>query len=228
MPKKLAGSAIVMVAIVMVVGAVMLTIIRNRIASNIQEAQNITNARIVTVRTALFAYFSANQSLPYPAPLAAKIGDAGYGKLFDCTGDLTGTGIANVEISGQHALFGAVPFITLNIPENSSYDAWGSKILYSMVLSQGDAGTFSSGNGVFTVNKADSAAANNQAVVLVSFGPTKVGAVPVNSVAVGIACDPTTADGPNCGNSGTFYSGIANPKPGASFYDDSVNYFVPS
>ena len=79
MPKKLAGSAIVMVAIVMVVGAVMLTIIRNRIASNIQEAQNITNARIVTVRTALFAYFLPINRCLTPRRSQLKLGMLGMG-----------------------------------------------------------------------------------------------------------------------------------------------------
>ena len=185
---------------------------------------------------------------PCPAPIDAARDDAAYGgALSDCPGTgstaiATGTcenGIC-VEAGrgGERVLVGAVPFRELQLDEMRSYDAYGSRLLYSVTEAQTDEDTFNPMAGAIYI-----AGENGESVIepeggasfiVLSPGRNHVGGYTMDGV-LRQSCAGVGRDRANCNpgfEGGTpkaearYVAAFESSVPGTNFFDDQLSYFT--
>lgn len=145
-----------------------------------------TQARIEKVNQALIAYQRTHKRLPCPAPLNVVSSHANYG-------------VATATCAGAVEQ-GAVPFRTLELPEEYGVDAWDMKITYLMNPVLSTAVGFAANIGSIEVTM-DNDVFGEAAYVLISHGKD-LGSYHKNSVVAtntalsgGIEAENTDGDG---------------------------------
>ncbi len=185
---------------------------------------------------------------PCPAPIDAARDEAAYGgALSDCpgTGNTTiATGTCSNGIcveagrGGERVLVGAVPFRDLQLDEMRSYDAYGSRLVYSVTEAQIDEDTFDPAAGAIyitgengeTVIEPDGGAS----FIISSPGRNHVGGFTMDGV-LRQSCAGAGRDRANCNpgfEGGTpkaearYVAAFENSVPGVNFFDDQLSYFT--
>ncbi|MCB1551590.1 MAG: hypothetical protein KDJ26_06285, partial [Alphaproteobacteria bacterium] len=195
---------------------------------------------------------------PCPAPLNVARTDPDYGKESDCNGaaisalnpgDCAGgicveQGLRTVlpdstplTASERRVIVGALPFRSLQVDEDKTFDGYKNRILYSVSLQATSQTTFDESKGAITIHDQ-----NGNPLTLIdgsvlfsvlSHGKNELGAYSNMGILVQ-PCAGTTLDKENC-NAG-FASGtgstdslyIASQESsalGTTYFDDTVNYF---
>ena len=202
----------------------------------------------------LYGYF------PCPAPLTAQRNDENYGRSTSCrdtsvpigtvpaagasgTGGMQGIGIVssartvtdeNGAVYTPRVRIGALPFRDINIAERSTYDGYGSRLVYALTERNGDLDTYGDregGIGIIDASTPTGASLvqppNSAIFALVSPGRDRVGGVDQQGNIV--PCSAGAPESENCdlGTNAVFRSIPESNATGRQF-DDRLTFFTPS
>lgn len=174
---SLVEMAIVLVVIALITGSIMSVGVSQIDAA--QKAQTLNKMK--AIEQALAGYLRINGRIPCPASSTLPIGNADFGIEY-CTGT------SSVGSGNTLVVQGAVPVVTLQLPNDFMFDGWGNR--FTFVITQAFAGsgsnygtpttTYYFGNssaGQITVRDASGGSRTSQAVyVLISHGANGAGA----------------------------------------------------
>lgn len=150
-PSSQSGFSLVEVALVMIIGGILLSLFSGTLLTMISGAKmKTTQERMRAVNDAIQIYATANNRLPcvasrtIPVNGATAIQRAEYGRELPTAAPCTGAAPAGtVRIGGPNWVrIGYVPTRTLNLPDETGYDAWGSRIMYAMSENLGSSTTY--------------------------------------------------------------------------------------
>ena len=130
------GYSLLELAVVLVIIAV---VAGSGITLGLQQVENAkriqTNNKIAFIQEALMAYRTQNDRIPCPTDGAVLPTDADYGiegaNPGSCIGGIPSANFSNLT-GNVYMSSGAVPFKTLNLPEEFMYDGWGNKLTYTV------------------------------------------------------------------------------------------------
>lgn len=226
-----------------------------------QQQIRTTNDNIAMAIAELQRFKDLYGFFPCPAPLTAPKNDDNYGRSTSCTdtsvapgtvpasggsgvGGLEGISVVNSArtVTDENGIvytprirIGALPFRDINIPEKTSYDGYGSRLVYALTERNGDLDTYSDlegGIGVVDSNGATGESMvnppNSAVFALVSPGRDRSGAVDQLGN-FSTPCDPASPEGENCdlGTNAIFRS-IPESNAAGSQYDDRISFFTPT
>lgn len=148
-PSSQSGFSLIEVALVMVLGGILLSMFSGTLLTMISSAKmKTTQERMKSINEAIQIYATANNKLPCVAQRTVDVSAAAaanYGKEINCAGgvpagtDEVGGGVNRIRI-------GFVPTRTLNLPDETGYDAWGSRIMYAVTRTMTDTATYDPAN----------------------------------------------------------------------------------
>ncbi len=171
--------------------------------------QSATEKKMAAIDLALMAYRTVNDRLPCPGDLTLKASGAYYGQEAAVQGSCTGESPAanNTKRNSADTAYalaeGAVPTLTLGLPNDYMYDGWGNHFRYAVDASLTIAGSFvhvptGAICGPITVKDASGAARTSGAVyALISHGANGHGAYTLNGVAYN-ASSANASEQKNC------------------------------
>jgi len=209
-----------------------------------------TQNKISAIESALMAYRNINDRLPCPASLTIAANTANYGieaaNPGTCSG---GTPTANfsaagVTNTGATGVEGAVPTVTLGLPNDFMYDGWGNRIRYAVDIDMTTAGAFSGqglgcgAQGAITVKDGNGNSRSTGAIyALISQGPNAHGAYSqtgtIYNAGVSSAHELINCHCTNSGVAGTYAPTYVQKFPAydsghsadaAYYFDDVVTY----
>ncbi|MCE9508458.1 MAG: tail fiber domain-containing protein [Alphaproteobacteria bacterium] len=186
-----------------------------------QEYLKTTKDRMNHIQQAMVRYQTAigntNQHLPCPAPLRAIPSAANFGMEDVVAGETCSTTAPSAPTltdtfratdillpAGTNTVrVGGVPWKTLGLNEQDSYDSWGSRFLYAVSENLADpapAPAYSAGIPVITIKgPSGTALPTPMPFVLISFGKSRFGSVTTEGKSSPIACPAVgTPEGDNC------------------------------
>ncbi len=190
-------------------------------------------------------YVSGNGAYPCPADLSLKEGDTGYGFAKTCdltsielcsnaTWFSTGGGICKTSDTADAVIIGGVPFASLRMPQEDSYDFWKNKYIYAVTFRQTDVTSYSTNNGSVRVRYMDSSgtpalSSVQYDIFIFSTGESGVGGYTKNGFPL-VACgtDLERNEFENCDFDDTFFAldfGIGGVK--VSAYSTVLNGSTP-
>lgn len=181
---------------------------------------------------------------PCPSSLNAARNTVAYGRedcstavtVGTCSGGLCVTTGRTIPPSAtaEPIRTGAIPFRLLQIDEKMTYDAYGSRLVYSMTQNMSSPATFNEINGA--IGLADETGqsltepASSADFVIISQGPNRVGAY--NAQGDQVSACTGTLEGKNCIDMAsapaaptTFISSLAYLSGGTADFDDTIEYF---
>lgn len=147
-------------------------------AYSYKHAKKVYETNLGTLNEALEGinqfFVSGNSAYPCPADLSLKPGDADFGKAGDCAnlGNIrpcnnptwfTNGGICKTN-GPNKIIIGGLPFSSLKMQEEDSFDFWGNKLIYAVTHDQTDTTTYATNNGKIKIMSIDDP-------VLVAAGP---------------------------------------------------------
>lgn len=173
--------------------------------------------------TNLEGYLAAFGRYPCPASLTVAPGDVGYGlEARDASGNcefapavpgIIQTTNTAAATPNQDVLIGALPFKTLNLQEDDTYDGYMMRLTYAVSDIQTDSTTFQSGGGRIDIHKlrdSDNTPVsmlsnpNTADYVVVSYGRQNAGGYSLHGVLVDNCTNALTLDQENCDNDAIF------------------------
>lgn len=228
-----------------------------------QQKREKTRNYVSEIMTAINTYRTAKGTFPCPAGLNLLRTNPLYGVPVDCTrtGPLAAapapgacdlakgicieaTTRASLIATGtpyqQRVIVGAVPFRVLQIPEEKTYDGYGSRFVYVLTESMGDLQTMDTLNGGISIKdptqtKSLTRPDDSAVYAIVSPGPDKVGGWGIEGANVFRSCTGAVgADVANCNpgfEGGTpttnalLVDGYESTALGATHFDDYMMYF---
>jgi prepilin-type N-terminal cleavage/methylation domain-containing protein len=104
--------------------------------------QTATQSKIAAIEQAMLANRITNDRIPCPASLTLLPTDPNYGVEAANPGSCTGGTPAATFTSPNGAAEGAVPTVTLGLPNDFMYDGWGSRFRYAVDKNTTNAGAF--------------------------------------------------------------------------------------
>ncbi len=211
------GFSIFELSVVLVVVAAIsgISLTAGKTTMDVSDIRN-TKTKLGLIKESLNLYKNKHGLYPCPAIATETKADANYGKEeVDCTS-------VNSHITG------AVPFKTLGMNEDSSYDSWNNKIAYTVDIAfteispstQGRISIQDRGGSEITASPIFGKAT----FALISYGPNSNGAYSRTGT-INNACDNNLSDSENCDNDGTFMD--ARTTSGditANFNDDLISW----
>jgi Tfp pilus assembly protein PilX len=211
------GFSLFLVAILLVVAAITATTaLHQSTRDNFWNPRVETQQKLTQIANAIALYQRLESRLPCPASLSLAQSNANHGVENAAACTAPGT-----------VVYGAVPYKALQIPEETSVDAWGNKIRLSVTKSLTTTVGFGTTGaaGTITVNAPTGNQSTEAAFVLVSHGPDNKGAHRNFSGTGPTACTAGTGlDVENCDNDTTFYVAPIIDEAGASHFDDHVEW----
>lgn len=155
-----------------------------------KEKMGSTEERMAILERSLLAYINLNHRLPCPAQGNLTESSSNFGKEADNPGSCTGGTIAASFNDGGQIVGGVLPVVTLGLPADMMYDAWGKRITYAVDKRYTDIrnttyklplpflmnGHASSCGGVTIKDNADNTLVNNAVYTLISHGEDGHGA----------------------------------------------------
>lgn len=209
-----------------------------------------TDDNMSMVTTALGAYRGLHGRYPCPASLTATRDDASYGHESDCTDSTTipigscqggicvkqsARMLASAPTTPIRVRVGAVPFRQLNLGEDFAYDAYGNRLTYVVTESLADDATFKVENGGVGIVDSQTPPQSLLTVpdsahfALLAHGQNGAGAYTRSGV-VNQSCPSTgVMESMNCSstsNLAVYRQAPISTSEGASYYDDTLTYFV--
>jgi prepilin-type N-terminal cleavage/methylation domain-containing protein len=233
-PSSQSGFSIIEVALVMIIGGILLSLFSGTLITMISGSKmKTTQERMRTINEAIQIYAAANNRLPCVASrtIAANAPAAnGYGRETSCSAaEAPGT-----EDTGDVRI-GFVPTRVLNIPDETGYDGWGSRIMYAVTESLTTTAGYDLSQGRIQVNDTSGTITTTATYVVYSVGPDRRGgygtsgtpflAAPVNPAA---DCNVPAGrvDIENCDDDNTFVTTMMTGSTNdANHYDDYLTYF---
>lgn len=218
-----------------------------------QQSFLTTQEKVEQAVQKLQIFRQANGYYPCPAPIDAARTGATYGTPSNCsvTTQAIGTCINGICIQSNtrniggvatviRVRYGAIPFRALQMDEQDTFDAYGSRLSYALTENMGTKANFNELNGgIDIVNELGESLvepASSAAFIVISHGQNRVGAVSALTGAQPIACPtgPAAAnqlDAENCFNpanvaaAARFVNTFKTEGTGPIF-DDIVSYFA--
>lgn len=147
------GFSLLELAVVLVIVAVITAMAMSSGVAVVDASRNnATQQRIKSLEQALLAYRANYNRLPCPASLAIAEGATNFGVEAATPGTCTGgTPAANSSAAGvtnttKTAVEGAIPVVTLGLPNEMMYDGWGRRFRYAVDTSLTATGAFNAVN----------------------------------------------------------------------------------
>lgn len=161
-------------------------------------------------------------------------GSCGTGGSSICVQKSTRTSLANPRV-----IVGAIPFRLIQVPEDRSADAYGSKFLYAVTESQTDPTTYNEKNGGVDIQdgvpKSLVDPPGSSAFIIIAPGPDRVGGYSLQGI-LSQSCTGLGKDIPNCNpgfetgtsvpNQAIYASILAGTANNSSHFDDFVSYIT--
>jgi prepilin-type N-terminal cleavage/methylation domain-containing protein len=208
------------------------------VVANVRQAA--TQNKMAAIEQALMAYRTAYDRIPCPASLTLLPTDPNYGAEAANPGSCTGGTPAATFTSANGAAEGAVPTVTLGLPNDFMYDGWGNRFRYAVDTNMTSAGAFPAtplnySCAPITVNDAfGNARTSNAIYALVSHGANGHGAYTQAGATVNAGSDNANeltnchcnSAGANAGYSPTYVQQnlYQNPNDALGGFDDLVTY----
>ncbi len=247
--KEDSGISLLEVAIGMVLlGLITLPLIRSYKIEVVRKANEVSGTSLTLSYKAINSFYkSGNSHYPCPANLAAKEGDADFGKAGNCTlasikpctaatWFSTG-GICKTAGGSNSVIIGGVPFADLGIRQERSLDYWNNKLIYAVTFEQTDDLTFLANSGEVNLMAVSSNGgapyvktdATPYDFFIFSTGASAVGGYTKNGQIISACGSAATGyDNENCDFDDVFFHGTVNrdgenPRTeiaGPLFFDD--------
>lgn len=221
-----------------------------------KEQQNflVTQEKVNKAVQQLQIFRQANGYYPCPAPLNVARTDPAYGRATNCADVTQAIGTCRADglcvqsntrnIGGVNTTlrvrYGAIPFRRLQMDEQDTFDAYGSRLSYALTENMGVDTTFDELKGGIDIRNEQGESlvepASSAAFIVLSHGKNRVGAVSGLTGTRAILC-PTGAaaanqlDAENCFDpanvaaAATFVNTLRTEGTGPQF-DDVVEYFA--
>ena len=214
----------------------------------------LTNIDTASVKLNLFQQNKGR--LPCPAPLNAARGSATYGAentancaaaiaagAGTCTGGICVERTVRTDLTGTDALVlvGAVPFRTLQTPEETTFDGYQDRLVYAVTYSATNDTTFNTHKGAISIkdstNRSLTLLDGSALYLTLSAGKDRVGAYSnLGTLVSGCAAGTQEAENCNVGfETGTTASPLAVYKSmlqstgnNAQYFDDHISYYAKS
>ncbi|MGZ9097312.1 MAG: hypothetical protein ACXW30_03330 [Micavibrio sp.] len=210
-----------------------------------------THRNVESAMNAVQGFRKMDGYFPCPAPLNVDRSDPTYGNPTNCrSGTIAaltpgtcadGVCVENsvrATLTNRRVLVGAIPFRLMQIEEDDTIDAYGSRLVYAVTESLTDEATFNEANGAIAVRDGNGQALTSPdgaaAYLVLSPGANRVGAYSVGG-ALGQPCGGAGLELENCNigfASGTasspdsiYVSVLQSDAPGAGRFDDVISYF---
>ena len=122
------GFTLIEISVVLLVIALITSMaVKSGIAVVDTAKQNATIKKMAAIDKALLAFRTKNDRLPSPAGLNFVLGNTYYGAECSSAACIAATPTINITSSIAE---GALPTVTLGLPNDFMYDAWGNRIRY--------------------------------------------------------------------------------------------------
>lgn len=231
-PSSQSGFSLVEVALVMIIGGILLSLFSGTLITMISGAKmKTTQERMNAINEALQIYATANNRLPCAASRTIAVtAAANYGReVAACTGAQAGT-VTRPGANGGNVRIGFVPTRTLNLPDETGYDAWGSRIMYAVSENLTAVATYDLVDGRIRINDSlgtEVTTGSNATYAIFSVGPDRRGGYNTLGAVVSACAVPAPrADISNCDDADGIF--VATMMTGstddANHYDDFLTY----
>lgn len=226
----------------MVAGVIAVSMVQAYQVYNKHQKTTDNQARVANVVNKIQSFKELYGRFPCPSSLTATRNSPAYGRE-DCTtviptgtcaGGLCVTDGRTISGTPEPIRTGTVPFRLLQMDEKESYDAYGSRLVFSMTQNLGSPATFNDMNG--GIGLADETGQSlttpvgGADFVIISQGPNKIGAYNVTGNQVSPCAGGQ--ESANCidmaappASPTTFVSSLVYLTGGASEFDDTIEYF---
>ncbi len=231
------GFTLVEIAVVMIIGGLIIgSLASSLVIYQSTQLKKETENRLEIIQEALQQYLDINQKYPCPADVNVAPDTAGFGTE-DSGGVCTLAPVPGETISVGGVRIGSIPTRALSIPDEYAADAWGNRFKYAVTEALASPGGFVAGAGAISVVDSGGLSLlnipNQGHYVVVSHGPSGLGAITLQGVA-GAACPGAvtppppapapagaTYDAENCNDDTRFLRTINfSEQAGTQFFDD--------
>lgn len=205
-----------------------------------------TTLSVDSASRALEGFVTAFGRYPCPAPRDAAPGDVDYGfeSRDPATGDCLHSGSATPQsgviavASSRTALsaltapddsimIGSLPFKTLNMQENETYDGYGTRLTYAMTNILADPAAYSANLGGVSIEKLDTTSTRVTAIepehsahyIVISHGEEQIGGFSGSGVRTATCAQALLEDRDNCNDDNVFFVSEKNAN-----FDDVVTF----
>ncbi|MDB5491967.1 MAG: prepilin-type N-terminal cleavage/methylation domain protein [Micavibrio sp.] len=245
------GYSLIQMAIAMVVLGVLVAPFANIYLLDKKTNQAIdTQKNLDSITFAIQDYKQAFGVYPRPAPMKILRFDSAYGHAVSAaTMTAVGTGACGTNASSlcvqnsprttlanRRVIVGAIPFRLLQLSEDQSADAYGSKFIYAVTESQTEPSTYDEKNGGIDITdntKSLVEPAGSSAFIVVGTGPDHVGGYTLQGVqtqaCAGLGkdvqnCNPGFETGTSVPSNAVYTSILAGSADNSSHFDDYLSY----
>ncbi|HEY8189039.1 MAG TPA: type II secretion system protein, partial [Micavibrio sp.] len=204
------------------------------------QVSSITTANVASMAEAINSYRTLYGAYPCPAPLDQPRQGPNYGKPDCATTPAPGNcsnGIciqSSVDAAKGNIRIGALPFRVLNIDDEDTYDAYGSRLYYAVTDNLTNRSTYSeTGGGIDIVDDAGASIVTPPAsarYLIFSTGLDQAGGYSREGVLIR-ACNAANQDGENCDLTQTnavFRSAMLTTAGTAQYFDDIIQPYIKS
>ena len=223
------GFTLIELSVVLVIIALITSMaVKSGIAVLDTARQTATIKKMAAIDKALLAFRAKNDRLPCPAglKLTQAANSTTYGVEYS-SGSCTGSVTSNTSVAE-----GALPTITLGLPNDFMYDAWGNRIRYAVDINSTAKNAFTNTQmdakfGSITVQYDNTTGDNRTTTAiyaLISHGKNSYGGYSVNGV-INPTASLNSAEQKNYGQTGFYVQEDLTGTVGAStYFDDIVTY----
>ena len=244
------GYSLIQMAIAMLVLAVLIAPFANVYMLNKKTNQAIdTQKNLDAITFAIQDYKEAYGIYPRPAPMKIVRSNPAYGHdvsaatMTSVATGSCGTGASSIcvqtsprTIPLRRVVVGSIPFRLLQVSEDQTADAYGSKFVYAVTESLTDAATFDEKNGGIDVkdqNKSLIDPPGASAFIVIGPGPNRVGGYslqgPLTQSCAGVGqdvvnCNTGFETGTSVPTNAVYASILAGSAKNSSEFDDYLSY----
>ena len=230
-PSTQSGFSLLEVALVMILGGILLSMFSGTLLTMISSAKmKTTQERVKSINEAIQIYASSNNKLPCVASREVAVNAPpaqNYGKEINCAGGVP-AGTNQVANGANTVRIGFVPTRTLNLPDETGYDAWGSRIMYAMTQAMADTTTYDPKAGSIRIEDSFGTELTATATFVVfSVGPDGRGGYNTSGDEIADCQEPPgREDIENCDYSNRLFVStmMTGSTDGADHYDDYLTY----
>ncbi len=246
--RKIKGFTLLEISIsITIIGVLMVFALQAYTKYRVDQVRRVTMENVKAANTKIVEYLSQNVRYPCPAVMNAPRDTAAYGMEGDCSVPIAANGlcVGGTCVEEGTRTFartaptppftpsvrrGALPFRSLNLPEEMAYDGYGNRLQYAVTehLATADytpnegAIEIVDANGVTVLKEAGSAQ-----FIVFSTGENGVGGYSIDGVPSS-PCAGAGNDVQNCNTSlvniNAIYRAMVPDRTAANYYDDVVAY----
>lgn len=230
---RIKGFTLVELSITMVIAGLLFTAFVSLYSAQRREDQmSITRERMEDIQLALREYAKINLRYPCVADPSIALTTSGYGAATNCAAAVGG-GVVEAGPAGNKVRIGSVPVNTLRLSSDHQKDGYGNRFTFAMSVNLTAANSIPAGTSPDgSINIIDAAGttvlptAGTAQFVILSHGPTGVGARTMSGGTKLTCPAATTLENENCDNDGaavaTFRAAAISETSGNNFFDDTI------